>query len=308
MKFKSMMKTCVLIAVVFTSLGTAQTQSGESGQSKTATKSASAVKPSAANLPVLGSGTAGQIARWTGFSGSAPSIGDSVITEDKSGKIGIGTTSPTSTLTVRGSIETTLGGYRFPDGTVQTTAAVSGLRLVLHDTTLTGEGTGSSPLGIRVPLQLNGDVNEPLIKIRNEGPAFSASSDAIEINDQFFRASQAARVSMTQILTEIRRANAVQVPANNKSLSMLTHDGKDRTYSFDSAAQKLKMITNDVLTDPDYTLANNCTLATFDVDKYQDSGLIWHVNRVSVTIIVKVDKNTIRLTGSAAPRKEQSWQ
>jgi prepilin-type N-terminal cleavage/methylation domain-containing protein len=138
--------------------------------------------------------------------------------------------------------------------------------------------------------------------------AFSASSDAIEINDQFFRASQAARVSMTQILTEIRRANAVQVPANNKSLSMLTHDGKDRTYSFDSAAQKLKMITNDVLTDPDYTLANNCTLATFDVDKYQDSGLIWHVNRVSVTIIVKVDKNTIRLTGSAAPRKEQSWQ
>ena len=32
------------------------------------------------------------------------------------------------------------------------------------------------------------------------------------------------------------------------------------------------------------------------------------VMRVSVTIIVQVDKNTIRLTGSAAPRKVQTWQ
>jgi hypothetical protein len=127
--------------------------------------------------PVVGSGTAGQITKWTGFSGSSPAIGDSGITEDKSGRIGIGTTSPTSTLTVRGTIETLGGGYKFPDGTVQTTAAVSGLISVLHDTTLTGDGTGGSPLGIRLPLKLNGDVNEPLLEIRNEGPAFSASSE-----------------------------------------------------------------------------------------------------------------------------------
>jgi len=138
--------------------------------------------------------------------------------------------------------------------------------------------------------------------------AFSASSEAIDQNDQFFRASQAARVSMTQILTEIRRANAVQVPGNNKSLSMITFDNKDRTYSYDSDAQKLKMITNDVLTDPDYTLASNCTSTTFDVDTMTDAGGIKHVVRVAVTIIVKVGSNTIRLTGSAAPRKEQTWQ
>src|SRR5258705_497846 len=107
--------------------------------------------------------------------------------------------------------------------------------------------------------------------------AFTASSDAIEINDQFFRASQAARVSMTQVLTEIRRANAVQAPpigftTNQKALSMMTHDSKDRTYSYDVAAQKLKLITNDVLTDPDYTLASNCTSAIFDFDTYNDAG------------------------------------
>jgi hypothetical protein len=142
--------------------------------------------------------------------------------------------------------------------------------------------------------------------------AFTASSDAIEQNDTFFRASQAARVSMTQILTEIRRANAVNAPAGTltglKSLSMITHDSKDRTYSYDTAAQKLKLITNDVLTDPDYTLASNCTSTTFDFDTFTDAGGIKHVSRVAVTIVVKVDKNTIRLTGSAAPRREQTWQ
>jgi hypothetical protein len=38
------------------------------------------------------------------------------------GSVGIGTTAPTSTLTVAGEIKTTSGGFRFPDGTLQTTA------------------------------------------------------------------------------------------------------------------------------------------------------------------------------------------
>src|SRR4029453_8945146 len=78
-------------------------------------------------LPVLGGGTIGQLTKWTGLTSSNSFIGDSVITEDKLGNIGIGTTAPTSKLTVRGMIETTLGGFKFPDGTLQTTAAVNGL-------------------------------------------------------------------------------------------------------------------------------------------------------------------------------------
>ncbi len=42
------------------------------------------------------------------------------------GDIGIGTTSPSSKLTVAGTIESTSGGVKFPDGTTQTTAAVGG--------------------------------------------------------------------------------------------------------------------------------------------------------------------------------------
>ena len=40
-----------------------------------------------------------------------------------SGNVGIGTTSPGSPLTVAGTIESTSGGFKFPDGTTQTTAA-----------------------------------------------------------------------------------------------------------------------------------------------------------------------------------------
>ena len=94
--------------------------------------------------------TPGRIAKFTG----TKTIGDSNITEDNSGNIGIGTTLPTSRLTVDGIIEmlNAGSGIKFPDGTLQTTA---GLATVSHDSTLNGNGTPASPLGLAVPLRLN---------------------------------------------------------------------------------------------------------------------------------------------------------
>lgn len=136
--------------------------------------------------------------------------------------------------------------------------------------------------------------------------AFTASSDAIEVNDEFFRASQAARVSLNQILSEIRRCSSVSVSANQ--IDMITSADDDRSYMCDTAAKTLKLRTNDITTDPDYTLCNAVTAHAFTADTKTDEAGITHVVRVSVTLTIQVGKNSVRLTGSAAPRRAMDVQ
>jgi hypothetical protein len=52
-------------------------------------------------------------------------IGSGQLYKDASGNVGIGTTSPAQKLSVAGTIESTTGGVKFPDGTTQTTAATA---------------------------------------------------------------------------------------------------------------------------------------------------------------------------------------
>jgi len=99
----------------------------------------------AANLQ--GFGAVGQIPKF----GGGDFLINSVIFESSTGKIGVGTQAPGSTLSVNGQIETLSGGVKFPDGSVQTTAGVSpmdALMAVAHDETLTGAGTPNSPLRV----------------------------------------------------------------------------------------------------------------------------------------------------------------
>src|SRR5215470_6094426 len=142
---KSLLRaTAIIVALTFVVCAQTQTQNGDK-PTQSATRATQ--KPEDATtqpMPVKGSGTVGQLTKWIGFS-PQPVIGDSIITETTGGNIGIGTVTPTSKLTIVGMVETTLGGYKFPDGTVQTTA---GLASVFHDASLMGNGGSGSPLGI----------------------------------------------------------------------------------------------------------------------------------------------------------------
>jgi hypothetical protein len=140
----------ITIAILLLMSNAVLAQSPAATKKSTDHQQATTPAPSA----VSGSGTVGQLTKWTGVQGASTyTLGDSLIFEDKFGKIGIGTKAPTSPLTVQGMIETTLGGYKFPDGTVQTTA---GLSSIIHDSTLAGNGTNVSPLKVAVPLLLKG--------------------------------------------------------------------------------------------------------------------------------------------------------
>ena len=103
-------------------------------------------------LDVGGAGSSGSLSRlggmsiltaesgyewWTGsFTSTGPwqlthrKISDSswtnALTVTTSGGIGIGTTNPSSPLTVSGVVESKSGGFKFPDGTTQTTASSGG--------------------------------------------------------------------------------------------------------------------------------------------------------------------------------------
>ncbi|MBI4645597.1 MAG: hypothetical protein HY738_03125, partial [Bacteroidia bacterium] len=87
------------------------------------------------------------------------------ITLTEGGNVGIGTTDPSSKLEVDGTIHSTLGGFKFPDGTTQISAAngITGyslqfnghLKTVISDNTTyyfsSGEGLNSSNLRVYVP-------------------------------------------------------------------------------------------------------------------------------------------------------------
>jgi hypothetical protein len=97
----------------------------------------------------VGSSASGATGGWLGtqsnhklffFTGN----GQPAMTVDTTGNVGIGTPTPTSKLTVAGLIEATTGGVKFPDGTIQMTAAsvaAGDITAVNAGTGLTGGGT-----------------------------------------------------------------------------------------------------------------------------------------------------------------------
>jgi len=71
-------------------------------------------------------------------------IGTNQIYKDASGNVGIGTSSPAQKLSVAGTIESTTGGVKFPDGTTQTTAATAGITTVTGTAPIASSG-GTTP-------------------------------------------------------------------------------------------------------------------------------------------------------------------
>lgn len=128
------------------------------------------------------------------------------------------------------------------------------------------------------------------------GAAYRASAQAIEMNDQFFRASQAARVSINQIMAEVRRCQSGVV--SSTSLELTTSTGAIRTYAFDDTTKQLKVTLHDDISPTTYAMAKNVESVEFLTDG----------QTISMTIAVQIGSNQILLNGSALPRRTLTYK
>lgn len=144
------------------------------------------------------------------------------------------------------------------------------------------------------------------------GSALVAASGAVRHNDEFSRATQAARVILTQLEDQIRSGTlddsvVTDAGGNATQFRLILSDPKakspDRTYKYDAANKQLILVTNSYPADADFVLARNVSACRFGIQKGTDASGAPAVTQVGVTLTVTVGKNSVTLSGSAAPRR-----
>jgi type II secretory pathway pseudopilin PulG len=126
--------------------------------------------------------------------------------------------------------------------------------------------------------------------------AFHASTAAIEMNDEFYRAQQAARVSLNQIMDQVRKCQSGVVDTSN--LELTTDAGLDRVYSVSGTDLMMTFTPPGALSPTSVRLASNIKTLTFSTDG----------KSISMLVTVTVGSNTVTLCGSAFPRRLMTYQ
>lgn len=144
--------------------------------------------------------------------------------------------------------------------------------------------------------------------------AFHSTTTAIEVNDRFFRASQTARIAMTQMTAAVRQSDSCQVGAadqqtgsavdNATNLDIITPVGRMYSYVYAPAAEELRVVLHEATGDVTRVLARNVVSCDFDskLDLTPKRTV-----RVNITLIVEVDNQRLLLSGSAVPRREMVY-
>lgn len=145
--------------------------------------------------------------------------------------------------------------------------------------------------------------------------AFNATTSAVEVNDRFFRASQTARVAMTQMLAAARRSDVAQVGTaaqqgqstieNASNLDIITPDGEMFSYVFDAGGRELRMVVKTADGDVTRTLARDIKNCRFDgtIEPHPQTG-VRRLVRISISLVVEIENQQLLLSGSAVPRRE----
>ena len=157
--------------------------------------------------------------------------------------------------------------------------------------------------------------------------AFHSSSQIITQNDEFFRATQAGRVCLNQVLTEVRRSDAIACTTINFpsfSVPPLTADllpisrplsGQSsmefiRYYRYDAPTKRIMLYFQDANGNlsTEHAVAGNVQKSPFAWELAYDKDNKPYVKRLSIALEILVGNNNIRLSGSAAPRRTITYE
>lgn len=152
--------------------------------------------------------------------------------------------------------------------------------------------------------------------------AFSGSCTVIEGNDRFFRSSQAARVTMDQILTEIRNCDSLDMSVSNtiniirpaylagsnqilyRQVGPPAEVSRAFTYNPSTTNITLTITYSDGTTAGPYELAGNVTACSFGPAQmgldYNNASI---PVRVPITLTISTSGSTVVLNGAASPRR-----
>lgn len=144
--------------------------------------------------------------------------------------------------------------------------------------------------------------------------AFHSTTMAIEVNDRFFRASQTARVAMTQMTAAVRQSDSCRVGSaadqvgdyvnNARNLDIITPAGEAYSYVFAPEARELRVVRQEASGPVTRVLARNVMNCDFDsrLDLTPKRTV-----RVNITLVIDVDGQRLLLSGSAVPRREVAY-
>jgi type II secretory pathway pseudopilin PulG len=136
--------------------------------------------------------------------------------------------------------------------------------------------------------------------------AFSASSAAINENDEFFMATQGGRVALSRILTQVRRGT-VSTLSTAQQLTLITDSGKTHRYTIDLTEKVIKLTIVENSVESTHVLARTISAGTFTYETGTDYDGNPCIKRVAMTLTVEKNNNRILFSGTGTCRAVLSY-
>ena len=136
--------------------------------------------------------------------------------------------------------------------------------------------------------------------------AINASFFNYRENENTFKAINSARQALLRITSELRTADAADPASPANECTLITANGADITYRYNNADNKLYLITNDDLSDPDYVLCENITAMTFTKQTFVEDFQT-KVRNVQISITVQQGNTEKKISAAAVIRRNMTW-